>query len=263
MGYRYETHLHTKEGSACSSKPGREYVEYYKNRGYSGIIITDHFFRGNSAADRSKSWRGFVEEYCSGYFHAKEEGDKQGFQVFFGIEDNFQGDEYLVYGITPEWLAEQTDMLSWSREEYYSRIKAVGGIVIQAHPFRERGYLDAVRINPFYVDGIEAYNVGNLAYMDGIAYRYGKEYGFPMTAGSDMHHGKEGDVLSGIEADEPLHSIEDFVKLILSGKGYSLIGLEERLQEAEASHPWIHSHDVYRYEKDGSQTLIARKGDEE
>ena len=46
--FKYETHLHTVCGSACASISGRgQAIEYHK-AGYSGIFITDHFFRGNT-----------------------------------------------------------------------------------------------------------------------------------------------------------------------------------------------------------------------
>ena len=45
--YKYETHLHTKEGSACGTSFGAEYIQAFYDAGYSGIFVTDHFFGGN------------------------------------------------------------------------------------------------------------------------------------------------------------------------------------------------------------------------
>ena len=45
--YIYETHLHTSEGSACGRSKAADIVHAYKAAGYTGIIITDHFFYGN------------------------------------------------------------------------------------------------------------------------------------------------------------------------------------------------------------------------
>ena len=44
MAYRYETHMHTMEGSACSSSTGAEMARAHKAAGYTGIFVTDHFF---------------------------------------------------------------------------------------------------------------------------------------------------------------------------------------------------------------------------
>ena len=53
MAYRYETHLHTRQGSACGTSSGAEHARHYLDAGYQGIFVTDHFFRGNTAIDRS------------------------------------------------------------------------------------------------------------------------------------------------------------------------------------------------------------------
>ena len=37
MSYKYETHLHTAQGSACGVSSGTDYIEPYFNAGYSGI----------------------------------------------------------------------------------------------------------------------------------------------------------------------------------------------------------------------------------
>ena len=46
----------------------------YQKAGYAGIVVTDHFFYGNTAADRSLPWKDWVEQFCKGYEHAKEHG---------------------------------------------------------------------------------------------------------------------------------------------------------------------------------------------
>ena len=61
MGYRYETHLHTCEGSACASASGAEMARAHKEMGYTGIFVTDHFFNGNTAVPRDLPWRERVE----------------------------------------------------------------------------------------------------------------------------------------------------------------------------------------------------------
>ena len=47
--FLYETHLHTSEASACANVSGREQARIYRKAGYAGIIVTDHFFNGNTA----------------------------------------------------------------------------------------------------------------------------------------------------------------------------------------------------------------------
>ena len=94
--YRYETHLHTCQGSACGSSTGAEHTRFYKERGYQGIFVTDHFFRGNTAVRRDLPWKERIDWFCSGFEDAWNEGQKIGLDVFFGWEENFEGDEYLI-----------------------------------------------------------------------------------------------------------------------------------------------------------------------
>ena len=46
--YRYDLHVHTYEGSACARSTGAELADFYKEKGYDGIVISDHFWRGNT-----------------------------------------------------------------------------------------------------------------------------------------------------------------------------------------------------------------------
>ena len=102
--FRYETHLHTYEGSLCEKTPGSMYPQYYKDLGYDGIFITDHFFNGNTRIPKYDRWEQRVNEFCLGYEHAKEAGAAIVFPVYFGWEANFEGDEFLIYGLDKEWL---------------------------------------------------------------------------------------------------------------------------------------------------------------
>ncbi|MBQ9326351.1 MAG: PHP domain-containing protein [Clostridia bacterium] len=217
MQYIYETHMHTCQGSACSDTPGHEYIARYQDMGYSGIIITDHFYRGNCRVDRTLPWHAFIDQFCSGYEDAKNEGDKRGFPVFFGWEENISGDEYLIYGLDKAFMLSHPEMPHWTRKQQYEIVHAAGGCVVQAHPFRARDYIHTIYLSPCFVDGIEAVNAANVPQWNSMALRYGEIMGFPMTAGSDNHHvksmGKEN--LAGVAFDRPLTDIQDYVQAIL------------------------------------------------
>ena len=51
--YLYETHCHTSQSSACAKCSGKELAEAAKEAGYTGIIITDHNWGGNTAIARN------------------------------------------------------------------------------------------------------------------------------------------------------------------------------------------------------------------
>jgi hypothetical protein len=101
--YKFEIHLHSSGCSGCATSDSIELVDAAKNHGYSGVVFTNHFYRGNTALDRKLPWEEFVAAYEEDYLKAKEYGDKIGIKVFFGVEEVFAaGKEMLIYGISPE-----------------------------------------------------------------------------------------------------------------------------------------------------------------
>ena len=42
--YRYDLHIHTAECDKVAAVGGAEIVRLYKDAGYDGIVITDHYF---------------------------------------------------------------------------------------------------------------------------------------------------------------------------------------------------------------------------
>ena len=217
MRYIYETHLHTIEASACSRTPGEEYIDYMKGLGYSGIIVTDHFFTGNSCVPKNLPWDERVRRYVSGYKNAlKKAGDD--FTVLFGVEFNFEGDEFLIYGVDEKWLLERPFICDMSRKKVYEQVHGSGAIMIQAHPFRERRYLSEIHITPGVSDGVEVYNASNVDWQNALAYMYAGEHGFLMSAGSDIHNFALED-MGGMSFDHPIDSIEEYVRAFMAGEG--------------------------------------------
>ncbi len=190
--YLYETHLHTMEGSACAGSGGAGMAYACKTAGYTGIFVTDHNWYGNTAVDRNLPWEAFVEQFAKGYEAVKRVGDKIGLDVFFGWEAGYDGTEFLIYGLSKEWLLAHPEIRDASVEEQFSLVHGGGGIVVHAHPFREEYYIPQVRLFPDFVDGVEGINAAHRMYahkkvFDERATAYGREHGFPLTAGSDIH----------------------------------------------------------------------------
>ena len=236
MSFLYETHMHTCLASACGRSTGKEHARFYKAIGFTGIIMTDHFFGGNTAVDRSLPWEERVDLFWRGYEDAKEEGDRIGLDVFFGLEQNHAGDEYLIYGLTKEYMKAHPEMERWTRQQQLEAVHAAGGCVIQAHPFRIRGYMDRIRLGLRYCDGIEIANAGNDPLDDARAIRLGRKYGLVMTAGSDNHCSPSSRIF-GIELEKRLTSIEDYVHIILNKEPIGLYVPEERFTIAPGYQP--------------------------
>ena len=248
MGYKYETHLHTRTASACGKSLGSEYIAYYKAMGYDGIFVTDHFFNGNTCVQKDLPWEEWVKGYCAAYHEAKAEGDKQGLKVFFGWETSYAGEDFLIYGLDENWLLAHPDVRYWDQREQYEHIHADGGLVVQAHPYRERYYQTEVKLHPYHSDAWEVANGGNKPYQDVLAYDYAKAHGIIMTAGSDIH--KVGatscGACFGVITEKPICSEQDYVDMIFSGKGYTLNVAEGWFLNGKQN-PWF---EVYEYSKD-------------
>lgn len=237
MTFKYETHLHTMEASKCARQPAADYVQYYIDQGYTGIFVTDHFTGYCPAPDPSLPWREWVDAYCLGYEHAKEEGDKRGLDVFFAWEQTMDTDEYLVYGLDKSWLYEHPECRRWTRREMFETVDALGGCVVHAHPFRERGYVPFDRLYPSFCHAVEVANCGNEAYMDVIARRYAGAFGKPMTSGSDIHSIDPAVPVYGVALNERLTGPLDYAARIRAGAPMTLLYPEGRSLEPASAVP--------------------------
>lgn len=215
--YLYDTHTHTSEVSACATATGASQARIYKRLGYDGIVVTNHFYHGNTTVPRDLPWKEWVNRFCIGYENTKAEGDKLGLSVFFGWEESFEGNDILVYGMDKQWLLEHPQVIYWGVEDLYKHIKEDGGYVVHAHPFREANYIKKIRLFPKDVDAVEIINSShkNLKF-DKRAQAYAANYKLPITAGSDSHHVK--DIRGGILLNKKLDNIQDFIKTMKSGE---------------------------------------------
>lgn len=219
MSYKYETHMHTSEGSACGKFTGAEMARAFKEAGYTGIFVTDHFFNGNCAMDRHLPWEERVELFCKGYENAKMEGEQIGLDVFFGFEYGVEGADFLVYNLDKEWLLEHPDVDKWDPREAFEAMHKSGAFIIHAHPFRERDYIHHIHLFPRDVDGIEVINGGQLAepLFNERAKLYAMMYELPKTSGSDAHH---ADQLPGcgIVVEKQIEKPLDYLELLKAGE---------------------------------------------
>lgn len=212
--FKYETHLHTKEGSACAESTGAQMVRAHYEAGYSGIIITDHFFNGNTTVPKNLPWEERIERFCEGYENALKEARNLPLSVFFAWEYADRGTEFLTYGLGKDFLLSYPDMLSWPIEKYLTIARQHGGFISQAHPFREAWYIRNIRLFPEYVDAIEVRNARNEdPKFDERALELAKEYSLFQTTGSDTHSVDcmNGD---GMEFDYEINSIEEFIEAV-------------------------------------------------
>ncbi len=219
--YRYDTHVHTSEVSKCARSSGREMAETYRKLGYDGIIITDHFFNGNTTVPRDMPWRERVELFTAGYRAAKACGDEVGLQVFFAWEDSSEGNDFLTYGLDENWLADHPFIDRLPLVDYLKYVRQAGGVVVHAHPFRQDYYIPMIRLLPDQVDAVEIMNAQRKDEENRRAKWYADSYGLPGTAGSDTHHidsllaaAQEGR-LPGVLVEERLTGAAHYARLVL------------------------------------------------
>ena len=211
--YLFDAHVHTAESSRCGKWTGAEAAEAYKQKGYSVIIITDHYINGNTRADRTAPWEEQVAVAVAGYKAAKARGDEIGLKVFFGFEAATDGAEFLTYGLDEDWLLKHPESAQLPMKEYLALVRSEGAFVVHAHPFRRSRHLKCMHLIPGGVDAVEVVNFGNLDVDNNLAKVYAEAYGLPMTAGSDAHNfGDIRDFVVG--TDTPIESVEDYVEQI-------------------------------------------------
>jgi hypothetical protein len=212
--FLYETHTHTSPVSACADISPAEQVRAYIDRGYTGIIITDHFVNGNSTCPRDLPWKKRIEYFASGYIKAKKEGDKCGLDVFFGWEYNINGTEFLTYGLSVEFLLKHPEIEHLSAKQYCAFIRSSGGYSAQAHPYREGFWIaNQYPVDPNFLDGVEVYNAGIPDHVNRKALDFAELHNLPMQSGSDSHH-KNLPFAGGIALTKRAESIFDIIEAI-------------------------------------------------
>ncbi len=185
--YRIELHCHTQESSPCSNVPAAELVRLYRESGYDGMLITDHFISWIDGEKGSVDWHAAVERFLMGYRAAKEAGDALGISVYLGAEIRFPGsnNDYLLIGLNETLLRENEWLYEMDLSAFYRFAKEHGVLVIQAHPYRE----GCTPAEPQYLDGIEVYN-GHKGHesRNHLAKARAEEFGLIQTVGSDCHY---------------------------------------------------------------------------
>ena len=186
-------------------------------------MITNHFYLGNTGIDRRLPWGEFVKAYADDYYLTEAYGKTKGITVLFGIEDGFGfGKEMLIYGVTPEALADLPQLAELNPREKAELFRSLGGFVVCAHPFRHRSYIPepVLAPDPTLFDGIEVFNACNAPEENTQAGDLCRENHLIPTAGSDAHRA-EGLGLAGVDFEEEIHTSLDFIQALKEEK-YSL-----------------------------------------
>ena len=224
--YKYETHVHDCLCSACGRSTPEALVAAYRAAGYSGMCFTNHFLRGNSAVDRSLPWEDKMRAYWDAYLRAKNAAAGTDFTVFFGIEHAYGGGkEVLTYGIDLDFLLAHPNIDRLPLGEYAALVHGAGGFLSQAHPYRDRPYIDmSFPLEPEHLDAAEVFNFYNRPVENDRAVLFAKQNGLLVTSGGDEHDaGAAGVGMAGVAFPYPVKTGTEFVAALKSGDGKLII----------------------------------------
>ena len=220
--YKYEMHIHTTLSGGGA--PICDHIDALIEKGYTGMVVTNHFYAGDNRVDRSLSWENFVGAYRRDYLAGLEYARKRDFDLLFGIEEHVgNGQEILIYGITPYLLETHPELKMADAEKYAEVVHSVGGLVYQAHPYRDRDYISC----PYpldcldKLDGIEVYNAANNPEWNESAKKLANKKGLNVIGGSDGHS-TDSCGRSGIAVGKRIKTNADLVKVLKNGE-YTII----------------------------------------
>lgn len=211
----FETHCHTDESSACGKVPAKEVVKLYREAGYAGLVVTDHFnvYNVNELPHvAGRPWEERVHSAFSGYHLALEAAAGSDFVVLQGAELRFEEDinDYLVYGADEDFYLANPDIFSWGIKRFSACARERGFLLVQAHPFRngmticDPALLDMVEIS----NGNQRQNSRNE-----FAFLWAKTFGLAGSSGSDFH--RPDDVKhGGVFFEETPETIADFIRMM-------------------------------------------------
>lgn len=216
MKFRYDMHVHTADTSPCGKLPAEQVVKMHKEAGYTGIVITDHYFDGFFTRRGDMPWRQKVDDYLRGGRLAAEAGARHNLQVFQGLELRFSGsmNDYLVYGLNDAFLYENPALYALGLAGFRERIVGLDVLVFQAHPFRPG--MDRPR--PELLDGLEVFNGNNCHHSnDHLAEAMAQEFGMLRVSGSDFH--ERADLATGgIYLPSRPANLAELMQLLREGK---------------------------------------------
>lgn len=210
--FKTEMHVHTREVSTCCDMPTEQTAIRYIEAGYTTVVITDHFTP--SFCREEGLWHDRIEHFLSGHRRFREAADGQ-LCVLLGFELRFEGyaNDYLVYGLGADFLRGARDLPFVSRREACERIHEAGGLIYQAHPFRNGMTI----LSPEGLDGIEVLNAhSGHDSRNELAYAFAKHHGLRGIAGTDFHHDYHTPS-AGIMTEDPITSEDELVNILRAG----------------------------------------------
>lgn len=215
--YQYELHTHTAEVSRCAASAAADTVALYREHGYDGLVITDHyspmtFMQKNLFAPQRET-----DFYLTGYKNALAAAGSD-FTVLLGMELRFygNGNDYLVYGMTEDFIRNHGNLMFCYPRRFHKLAQQNNMIFVQAHPFRPYIF----RTNPKYLDGCEIYNAKDREKgFNEQAVAWANQNRMKIrTGGADFHRESHIDNMSGIRTEKKIKTNDDLIEILKTGE---------------------------------------------
>ena len=212
MTYKYELHCHTKGVSDCGRVTPQEIAQLYYEKGYDGIVVTDHYSPLTFYKKNLFNPQKYADYYLAGYRKMKEyAGDKITILLGMELRHYLTANDYLIYGVDEDFIYNGGNLMTLWERSAYKYAKENGCLMFQAHPFR----VGIRRCNPDYIDGVEVYNGKTDRERNEQALKWAQENGKLMCSGSDFHT-LEHLARGGIITDRKITSNADLLEVLKS-----------------------------------------------
>jgi hypothetical protein len=140
--------------------------------------------------------------------------------------------DYSEVFFTSIWKT-KNNLVQGATLQYTDKFKFIadnGGFIIHAHPFREDHFINHIRLFPRHVHAVEIINACRNSFENEMAHHYADSYGLLHFAGSDNHCAGHLQKLAGVESDETINSVEEFISAAREGK-LKVFTLENKTEE--------------------------------
>ena len=213
---KFDMHCHTREGSIDARVSIREYLEIIKEKGFGGMLATDH-----------DSYGGYD------YWAAHRDEMPEGVIVIRGVEyDTRDSGHFLV--IVPDDVNIRLLTYRGMGVEALTRIvHRMGGVLGPAHPFGMRSssamFFRKLKKDPWLFrefDFLEGMNTCEKVSANAMARELADRYDLPCVGGSDAHKA----IYAGTcftDFDRDITSAQDMIDAIREG-GIAAFGGKER-----------------------------------
>lgn len=202
---KFDMHCHVKEGSIDSKVALCEYIRQLKDRGFSGMLVTDH-----DSYDGFRKWK----------YELKYDDLFSGFDVIKGIEYDTRDAGHMIIVMPDNLKLRILEVRGLPIEVLIDVIHKHGGIIGPAHPCGEK-YLSIMNTGRFRKDDsimekfdfVEAFNACEGSISNERARALAEKYGKVQFGGSDSH--KTGCIGTAYtELEVPVHTAADLIKAV-------------------------------------------------